>query len=231
MERRWMWEQERVYLQASRYVLSAHFILSEIILSDILMFRKYTFPFFREHSRASSTAMMVRLASVSRVPRISWGWLSLFLCCTLGFYTTYACQDSSLVLHCPQNSIINIQSAFYGRRSDKICPYGEGASGKLQRWESKRERLKCSCRSLMDWMNLAGVCTVEGTLALARMMCDNREFCFLFAHTDSDPCPPSPNTWRWSSAASRMVRTLLLRTWIWFRLIMKCKENHTGAWD
>ncbi len=168
---------------------SAHFILSEIILSDILMFRKYTFSLFQGTLPSLLHRMMVRLASVSRVPRISWGWLSLFLCCTLGFYTTYACQDSSLVLHCPQNSIINIQSAFYGRRSDKICPYGEGASGKLQRWESKRERLKCSCRSLMDWMNLAGVCTVEGTLALARMMCDNREFCFLFAHTDSDPCP------------------------------------------
>ncbi|XP_067232917.1 C-type mannose receptor 2-like [Chanodichthys erythropterus] len=79
-----------------------------------------------------------------------------------GFYTTYACQDSSLVLHCSQNSVINIQSAFYGRRSDKICPYGEGASG---------------------------VCTVEGTLALARKNCDNREFCFLFAHAETDPCP------------------------------------------
>nr|XP_021324868.1 galactose-specific lectin nattectin-like [Danio rerio] len=46
-----------------------------------------------------------------------------------GFYTAYACQDSSMVLHCPQNSVINIQSAFYGRRSDKICPFGEGVSG------------------------------------------------------------------------------------------------------
>lgn len=33
------------------------------------------------------------------------------------------------------------------------------------------------------------MCTVEGTLALARKSCDNREFCFLFAHADTDPCP------------------------------------------
>uniref|UniRef100_A0A673L2M8 C-type lectin domain-containing protein n=1 Tax=Sinocyclocheilus rhinocerous TaxID=307959 RepID=A0A673L2M8_9TELE len=30
-------------------------------------------------------------------------------------------------------NVINIQSAFYGCRSDKICPYGDGASGKSQR--------------------------------------------------------------------------------------------------
>lgn len=33
------------------------------------------------------------------------------------------------------------------------------------------------------------MCTVDGTLALARKYCDNREFCFLFAHTETDPCP------------------------------------------
>ncbi len=127
---------------------SAPFILSEIILSDVLMFRKYTFSLFQGTLPSLLHRMMVRLASVSRVPRISWALLSLFLCCTLGFYTTYACQDSSLVLHCPQNSVINIQSAFYGRRSDKICPYGDGASGKSQR----SERLMCSCR-ISDGLN------------------------------------------------------------------------------
>ncbi|TRY84221.1 hypothetical protein DNTS_026642 [Danionella cerebrum] len=50
-----------------------------------------------------------------------------------GFITAIACQDSSLVLHCPQNSVINIQSAFLGRRSDQICPFEDGSSvGKLQ---------------------------------------------------------------------------------------------------
>lgn len=119
------------------------------------MFRKYTFSLFQGTHPSLLRRMMVCLASVSRVPWISWGsWasLSLFLCCTLGFYTTYACQDSSLVLHCPQNSVINIQSAFYGRRSDKICPFEDGASGKSQHRECKWERLKCSCR-ISDGLN------------------------------------------------------------------------------
>lgn len=153
--------------------------------------------------------MMVRLASVSRVPWISWGsWalLSLFLCCTLGFYTTYACQDSSLVLHCPQNSVINIQSAFYGRRSDKICPYGDGASGKSQHWEGKWERL----------MFMQDLWWTEWTLQVCALLrarwlwpgwCVITESSVSYSHTlITTPARPSPNTWRWFSAASRTVR-------------------------
>ncbi|KAJ8402327.1 hypothetical protein AAFF_G00368160 [Aldrovandia affinis] len=79
-----------------------------------------------------------------------------------GFFTSYTCEGSSSVLHCPPNSVINIQAAFFGRRSDTICPYEEGASG---------------------------TCTVEGTLPLMRKNCDNRAYCFLYAYTEEDPCP------------------------------------------
>lgn len=79
-----------------------------------------------------------------------------------GFYTALACQESSIALHCPQNSVINIQSAFFGRRTDKICPFDDGASG---------------------------TCTVPGIVPMVRKYCDNRAFCFLFAHVEEDPCP------------------------------------------
>ncbi|XP_026880092.2 macrophage mannose receptor 1 [Electrophorus electricus] len=79
-----------------------------------------------------------------------------------GFQTVYTCQEFTMLLHCPKNSVINIQSAFYGRRSDKICPY-EGGS--------------------------LAMCTVPGTLEKTRKLCDNHEFCFLYARVDNDPCP------------------------------------------
>ncbi|XP_035247102.1 macrophage mannose receptor 1 [Anguilla anguilla] len=78
-----------------------------------------------------------------------------------GFLTSYTCELSTTALHCPHNSVINIQSAFFGRRSDKICPYENGASGS---------------------------CSVEGILPLVRKLCDNRPFCFLYAHVDEDTC-------------------------------------------
>lgn len=46
-----------------------------------------------------------------------------------GFMTALVCQDSSAVLHCPHDSVINIQSAFYGRKSDDICPHLGGSGG------------------------------------------------------------------------------------------------------
>ena len=49
--------------------------------------------------------------------------------CCVGFMTALVCQDSSAVLHCPDESVINIQSAFYGRRSDDICPHLDGSGG------------------------------------------------------------------------------------------------------
>ncbi|XP_062340567.1 macrophage mannose receptor 1 [Osmerus eperlanus] len=79
-----------------------------------------------------------------------------------GFETVIICEDSSAVLHCPEESVINIQSAFLGRKSDKICPHDKGASG---------------------------TCTIDGTLPKVRKLCDNRPYCFLFAHVEEDPCP------------------------------------------
>ncbi|XP_063066766.1 macrophage mannose receptor 1, partial [Engraulis encrasicolus] len=79
-----------------------------------------------------------------------------------GFYTALACQESSVALHCPHNSVINIQSAFIGRKSPSICPYLDGASG---------------------------TCEVPGVLPIIRKMCDNRAFCFLYVHLETDPCP------------------------------------------
>ncbi|XP_024917706.1 macrophage mannose receptor 1 isoform X1 [Cynoglossus semilaevis] len=35
----------------------------------------------------------------------------------------------------------------------------------------------------------AGTCTVDGVLPLIRKICDNRRFCFAYAHVDQDPCP------------------------------------------
>ncbi|XP_007252805.3 macrophage mannose receptor 1 [Astyanax mexicanus] len=79
-----------------------------------------------------------------------------------GFLTVYTCQDSLLVLHCETNSVINIQSAFFGRKSDQICPYLDGSTG---------------------------TCTIPGVLEKVRKQCDNRGFCFVFANTDNDICP------------------------------------------
>ncbi len=46
-----------------------------------------------------------------------------------GFMTALVCQDSSAVLHCPEESVINIQSAFYGRKSADICPHLDESGG------------------------------------------------------------------------------------------------------
>ncbi|KAL2099694.1 hypothetical protein ACEWY4_004088 [Coilia grayii] len=85
-----------------------------------------------------------------------------YICKRRGFITAVACQGVSMGLHCPPSSVMNIQSAFYGRRSDKICPYDGGASGS---------------------------CEVPGILPAVRKECDNKAFCFLYAHTETDPCP------------------------------------------
>lgn len=79
-----------------------------------------------------------------------------------GFMTVQACQGSSLVIHCPLESVINIQSAFYGRKTDDICPHPEESGG---------------------------TCTVEGVLPIFRKWCDNHQFCFGYAHVEDDPCP------------------------------------------
>ncbi|KAF4077177.1 hypothetical protein AMELA_G00205040 [Ameiurus melas] len=79
-----------------------------------------------------------------------------------GYLTAYTCEGSSMVLHCPIDSVINVQSAFYGRRSDKICPYTGGSQGN---------------------------CEVPGTYERVRKQCDNHQFCFLFTYVDNDPCP------------------------------------------
>lgn len=120
-------------ISASVVVCSAAlFMPTEMICSEVLMpVRKYVFSLFRQYTRASSaTWRYVWLLFFVRLPSLEPFWV--FACLTLGFYTAYTCQDSSMVLHCSQNSVINIQSAFYGRRSDKICPYGDGTSGKSQ---------------------------------------------------------------------------------------------------
>ncbi|XP_005917437.1 macrophage mannose receptor 1 [Haplochromis burtoni] len=80
-----------------------------------------------------------------------------------GFLTALVCQGSAAVLHCPQESVINIQSAFYGRKNADICPHFDGSG--------------------------SGSCTVEGILPKYRKMCDNLPFCFAYANVDPDPCP------------------------------------------
>ncbi|MEQ2275125.1 hypothetical protein XENORESO_021066 [Xenotaenia resolanae] len=85
-----------------------------------------------------------------------------YICKRRGFMTAIVCQDSAAVLHCPPESVINIQSAFYGRKSNNICPHFEGSEGS---------------------------CTVEGVLPQYRKACDNRAFCYAYAHTEEDPCP------------------------------------------
>ncbi|KAK2888177.1 uncharacterized protein [Channa argus] len=80
-----------------------------------------------------------------------------------GFMTALVCQDSSAVLHCPHESVINIQSAFFGRKNVDICPHLDGSGG--------------------------GSCTVDGVLPLIRKMCDNHPICFAYAHVEVDPCP------------------------------------------
>ncbi|XP_061732556.1 macrophage mannose receptor 1 isoform X2 [Nerophis ophidion] len=79
-----------------------------------------------------------------------------------GFMTAIVCQESSAVLHCPQESVINIQSAFFGRKSGDICPHFGGSEGS---------------------------CTVEGVLPYFRKACDNRPNCFVYGYNEVDPCP------------------------------------------
>ncbi|RVE65935.1 hypothetical protein OJAV_G00121150 [Oryzias javanicus] len=79
-----------------------------------------------------------------------------------GFLTAVVCEGSSAVLHCPHDSVINIQSAFFGRKSADICPHFEGSEGS---------------------------CTVQGIFPQYRKQCDNRPFCFAYAHVEQDPCP------------------------------------------
>ncbi|KAM8872531.1 uncharacterized protein ACB058_004460 isoform 1-T1 [Synchiropus picturatus] len=79
-----------------------------------------------------------------------------------GFMKALVCQDSSAVLHCPLESVINIQSAFFWRMRDDICPSFDGSHGN---------------------------CSVPGVLPLVRKACDNRPFCFVYAHMEQDPCP------------------------------------------
>ncbi|XP_068609207.1 uncharacterized protein [Brachionichthys hirsutus] len=80
-----------------------------------------------------------------------------------GFMTAIVCQNSAAVLHCPGESVINVQSAFYGRKSNDICLHLDGSGG--------------------------GSCTVDGVFPRYRKSCDNHPYCFLYAHTDVDPCP------------------------------------------
>ncbi|CAL8384873.1 unnamed protein product [Gadus morhua 'NCC'] len=96
-----------------------------------------------------------------------------------GFMTALACQDSSMALHCPQNSLINIQSAFYGRDSTDLCPLLDGSGG--------------------------GKCQVDGVLPLMRKNCDKRAFCFAYAHTDNDPCPQVSKYLRITYSCEQMV--------------------------
>ncbi|KAM7392700.1 hypothetical protein PAMA_007697 [Pampus argenteus] len=86
-----------------------------------------------------------------------------YICKRRGFMTALVCQDSSAVIHCPVESVINIQSAFYGRKSEDICPHLDGSGG--------------------------GSCTVDGILPQYRKSCDNLPYCFAYAHTEVDPCP------------------------------------------
>lgn len=46
-----------------------------------------------------------------------------------GFLTALVCEGSTAVLHCPHESVINIQSAFYGRKNADICPHLDGSGG------------------------------------------------------------------------------------------------------
>ncbi|KAK0140766.1 Macrophage mannose receptor 1 [Merluccius polli] len=86
-----------------------------------------------------------------------------YICKRKGFMTALACQDSSVVLYCPGESVINIQSAFYGRDSMDVCPHLDGSGG--------------------------GQCQVDGVLPLMRKNCDKKPFCFAFADAVQDPCP------------------------------------------
>lgn len=38
-------------------------------------------------------------------------------------------------------------------------------------------------------MTCVGSCTVDGVFPIYRKMCDNRPFCFAYAHMEHDPCP------------------------------------------
>ncbi|KAG7266658.1 hypothetical protein CRUP_028375 [Coryphaenoides rupestris] len=82
---------------------------------------------------------------------------------TVWVLTAVACQDSGMMLHCSAGSVINVQSAFFGRDSADACPGPDGSTG--------------------------GQCNAEGILPRVRKECDNRPHCFTFAGMDPEPCP------------------------------------------
>lgn len=102
--------------------------------------------------------------------------------------TALVCEGSSAVLHCPEESAINIQSAFYGRKKDDICPHLGDSGGAVEEfWTVFGKLVPYHCFMLIPCS--AGTCTVDGVLPLIRKICDNRRFCFAYAHVDQDPCP------------------------------------------
>lgn len=96
------------------------------------------------------------------------------------------CEGSSAVLHCPHDSVINIQSAFFGRKSNDICPHFEGSEGICG---ANPPFLFESDQICYYYCCFLGSCTVQGVFPQYRKQCDNRPFCFAYAHVEQDPCP------------------------------------------
>ena len=70
-----------------------------------------------------------------------------------------------------------------------------------------------------------GSCTVENILPHYRKTCDNRQFCFVYAHTDPDPCPDI-------SKYLEIVYTCEQKGGLFFlQFKIKCKTSIVLSWS
>ncbi|XP_068508263.1 secretory phospholipase A2 receptor isoform X2 [Syngnathus scovelli] len=76
-----------------------------------------------------------------------------------GYMKKIVCQEDRGTLKCPEERVIRIRSAFYGRRRSDVCPNGNATDG---------------------------TCTVD--LSFYKTLCDNDHDCTIYL-SDSDSCP------------------------------------------
>ncbi|XP_061135117.1 uncharacterized protein LOC133154418 [Syngnathus typhle] len=77
-----------------------------------------------------------------------------------GYKGELVCQDDLKALECPDEKVIRIRSAFYGRKDNDVCPSGDGS--------------RSGCR-------------VKGALRHFRGLCDNYQICPIYPW-DTDSC-------------------------------------------
>lgn len=111
-----------------------------------------------------------------------WTWMCLGVA-RAGFYTALVCQETSAVLHCPHDSVINVQSAFYGRKNSDVCPHLGETDGNqcINKYINETQGLKCSINQdvaeeggtsyrRMGFFSSSSFCITEGFFMFRRQL-------------------------------------------------------------